>query len=241
MNKDIIKPVAIFTGGAGLGYFIAYVVVSKKFQGYLDAETAALKEYYGRTHNKLVFATPGEAVAALHPEQADITTPVTESEFLAEAVQAAKEYAQPDDEEETEEMVTSNIFLSTSQELSDEELNARNPVDPYVVSVGEFMDNDGEFDQVNLTYYEGDNSLCDDQEHLIPDIEGTVSSENLEKFGLASGDANVVYVRNERLKTVFEITRNLGEYAIEVMGVAEDHLEHSAPMRRRDRRSARDD
>jgi hypothetical protein len=110
------------------------------------------------------------------------------------------------------------------------EIAKRDPETPYVITHDEFMENENGWAQGQLTYYNGDDVLTDDQDMPIPDIEDLVDSENLTKFGYGSRDKNVVYVRNEKKEMDFEITLSQGEFSKEVGGFNE--LKHSAPVRR---------
>jgi hypothetical protein len=127
----------------------------------------------------------------------------------------------------------SNIFMD-GRPVEDfdyaAEVAKRDPETPYVITHDEFMENENGWTQQSLTYYNGDDTLADDQDMPIPDIEAIVDSGNLSKFGYGSRDKNVVYVRNEKIETDFEITLSQGEFSKEVGGLTE--LRHSAPVRR---------
>ena len=111
------------------------------------------------------------------------------------------------------------------------EMRARelSPDTPYVIHVDEFNDNELEFTQSTLTYYEGDDILTD--EHDVPvynykTLVGEIS------FGKGSGDPNVFYVRNPKIEAEYEILRDRGHYAVEVLGVEiEEHFEHQDKRR----------
>lgn len=147
-----------------------------------------------------------------------------------EALQARMNSGQPIEVTET---VDRNIFLDGNP-ISDfdyaAEVAKRDPENPYVITHDEFMENENGWTQQSLTYFNGDDTLVDDQSMPIEDIEAIVDSENLTKFGHGSRDKNIVYVRNERLETDFEIALSMGEFSKEVAGLGE--LKHSAPVRR---------
>lgn len=128
---------------------------------------------------------------------------------------------------------TSNIFVDGNP-IEDfdyaAEVAKRNPEEPYVITHDEFMENENDFAQMTMTYYNGDDILADDQDIPVVDIEAVVGSENLTKFGYGSRDRNVVYVRNEKLENDYEIALSQGEFSKEVAGFTE--LRHSAPVRK---------
>ena len=80
---------------------------------------------------------------------------------------------------------------------------------PYVISPEEFGANE-EYDIITFRYY-SDHILADEDGQLIEDVEGCIGFESLNHFGEYEEDS--VFVRNERLKTDFEILRDLGTYA----------------------------
>lgn len=91
---------------------------------------------------------------------------------------------------------------------------------PYMIMLADWIDNPEKHDQIDITYFEGDDTLVDDREIIIPDIEGTVTREAIQRFGQYSGDPSVVYVRNSKLGLDFEITKNEGSYSEIIAGVS---------------------
>lgn len=90
---------------------------------------------------------------------------------------------------------------------------------PFVISYEEFMNEKEEWDKINISYYEGDDTLCDDNERVIVDVEATVGYDNLTRFGDHSKDKNTVYIRNAQYSVDYEVVRNDGEYAVRVLGM----------------------
>ena len=85
------------------------------------------------------------------------------------------------------------------------------------------MENDKEFNQVTLTYFEGDEVLSDERDQTVDDVDGLAGEDNLQRFGHGSGDPNVLYIRNEHISLDMEILRSKGKYTHEVLGF----IEHS--------------
>lgn len=106
----------------------------------------------------------------------------------------------------------------------DVEVARRTPEEPYILHRDEFFaDEKGYDNQTTLTYYQGDNVLCDEQDVPIYQHEKVVGDL---KFGHGSGDPNVLYIRNERLEAEYEILLDSGYYVVEVLGgQAEESLE----------------
>jgi len=96
---------------------------------------------------------------------------------------------------------------------------------PYVITEEEFRIDMPEHEKLSITYYKGDHTLAEENDNYIPDLEGTVGEDNLQFFGLASGDDTVLHIRNERVGADFEVTLNPGAYRSEVLGFHEEEEE----------------
>lgn len=84
---------------------------------------------------------------------------------------------------------------------------------PYVIPPEEF-DSEEDYDTVSLTYYT-DGILTDDYDNVIEDIENTVGKDFASHFGEYEDDS--VFIRNEMLKTDYEILMDYRPYADVVM------------------------
>jgi hypothetical protein len=141
-------------------------------------------------------------------------------------------------------IIEHNVFDSEEPETyfnEEEELIRRRerPNEPFVITSDEYDENDTDFQQITLAYYDGDDTLTDEVDTIVPDVDATVGVENMLRFGHGSGDPNVVYIRNPKLEADFEVTRSAGKYAKEVLGYDDgEHLQHSRgrePRKFRDR------
>lgn len=86
---------------------------------------------------------------------------------------------------------------------------------PYVLPEDVYMEST--FEKVTLTYYEGDDTLCDDQEVIIPEVTDLLGEEALVSFGVKSEDPDIVYIRNEKRGTDYEVVRVKKSYSVEVL------------------------
>jgi hypothetical protein len=131
-------------------------------------------------------------------------------------------------------VVERNVFVEGRPLVDDdwdaeaEEAN-RNPERPYIISHDEFMENSYEHSQTTLTYYEGDDVLAEADDQVVFEVESVVGVDNLSQFGHGSRDPNVVYIRNERTESDYEVVKNPGSYA----EVAHGGLRHSEQHSRR--------
>lgn len=81
---------------------------------------------------------------------------------------------------------------------------------PYVIPPEMYGNKDG-YDIESLNYYEGDKVLTDDWDNQIEDVENMVGIDFAEHFGEYEDDS--VFVRNDRLKTDYEILLDKRSYA----------------------------
>lgn len=128
-----------------------------------------------------------------------------------------------------EESVVSNVFDTNGVEAMQVSRDAvREPGRPYIITVTEFTDNELGYGQNAISYYAGDNVLADERDQPIPNLDNIVGERNL-RFGDGSGDANVVFIRNDTLGVDFEVCQSLGTYAEEVLGVAPKENRRNRP------------
>jgi hypothetical protein len=99
------------------------------------------------------------------------------------------------------------------------ELNARSKKEIYIIHRDEYVRDEMGYHQSTIEFFTQDAVMTDALQHPIYNYSDFVGSEALDQFGHGSGDANVVYVRNEREKAEFEVLRNEGSYEIEVLGL----------------------
>ena len=238
-NPYILGAVAVV--GVTLGAFGGYLFAKKRLTTHYDhilkQEIDHAKEFYSQLY-KADEPTVADAVKnRIAPE---------EQEEVAQAALALREYQGEEgveiEVEEAEVVVKEeNIFLKKDdfdyQEALEERLE-NGGERPYVISHVEFMENDLEHEQASVTYFEGDDIVCDERDESLEPAY-TVGEDNLTKFGYGSNDNNVVYVRNEKLGIDYEVLRSRGKYTREVLGVIDDEeLSHSD--RRRPSRRFRD-
>lgn len=109
-----------------------------------------------------------------------------------------------------------NIFAGSDEEWDyDKELMSRG-TDPYVIHVDEFVADEMGFDQRTYTYYAEDNILADDNDIPVYNHANVVGPL---RFGHGSKDPSLVYIRNEKTQSEYEIIRHTGSFAVEVRGL----------------------
>lgn len=111
------------------------------------------------------------------------------------------------------EVRTMNIF--DQPQPSEEEIGLPLNADaPRVITVEEYMIDELDFEKYSITYYDGDDTLADERGEIIHDIDGVIGSQNLTEFK----GSTVIYVRNPRLESDYEVLLSPGEYKVEVQG-----------------------
>jgi hypothetical protein len=131
------------------------------------------------------------------------------------------------------EVIEENVFEKYPHHL-ELDLEARTPDVPYIITIEEWMENDLEHNQIQVTWYEGDQILADERDDVIEDWRALIRAATVEKFGVGCDDENTVMVRNERRHLDIEVTRSDGRYAKQVAGFDPESLQHSdGRMRRR--------
>jgi hypothetical protein len=208
-------------GGGLTGYYYAMKTLDRTYSDLANQEIADAKLFYAKMHKREQFADPITALEETVREHLMEATPPPPEEEIVEAIEVI--------EEATEEVT--NIFeIGEAEEAFDleSEIRMRKPERPYLITVDEHTANEDEYEQSTLTFYEGDDTLTDSRDKPIPEPDLVVGDDNLLRFGVASGDPNVVYVRNDKLKMDFEILRSSGKFTVEVLGF----IEHSDMDRR---------
>ena len=201
--------------GATSGYFFAKKRLEKTYADFASEEIAEARKFYS---NNKKFSTPAEAVEALIPDE------------VIKAADALKNYQGRGDVErpETTEVVEVNIFGSTAEPTADDwaqVVSMRDEDEPHIISQEEFMEGGPGYNNPTLTYYVGDHILADERDQPINDVVELLGEDNL-KFGYGSGDANIVYIRNNKISLDIEVLKSEGKYSEEVAGF--HHPKHSS-------------
>lgn len=197
MKKSAMAGFVIFMVGAGVGSVLTYFHIKKKMDEvydeveYVEEETADNHEE--KEDNEEVKESVREILRApkkektVYPSYDDVYRKATEKLGYGKMFK--------NDEEPEDIHVT-------------KETSVRSAKHPYVITPQEF--DEGEFDAVSFTLY-ADHILADENDEMVEDVDGTVGSDSLTRFG----DDDVIYVRNEKLKMDFEIVKDIRRYVEE--------------------------
>lgn len=132
---------------------------------------------------------------------------------------------------EPDELVTHNVFAEPGEDVpwdAELEMSKRTAEAPYVIHLDERHERS--YTESTLTYYAGDDVLCDEKDKIIEDVDLVVGVENLDRFGHGSNDINIVYIRNDDLAIELEVIKSERTYAEDVHGMT--HAERPRVRRR---------
>lgn len=200
----------------GLGGAAGYLVTKKVMEEQTQEDIEDVKEYYRLKYEK---------------------QPVNLKRDKEEYKKVAEKYAKPSihslvkhgpDAEEVEEDEDDSPYYDTeeeedaaaleyeltleAQEARNDELNADGERDPYLIDYATFGRPSEEFDKVDLYYYRFDDTVCDSKDKVIENPEDTLGWDYLNALSINT----TVFVRNEKIKTDYEIHGLSKSYSEEV-------------------------
>jgi hypothetical protein len=130
-------------------------------------------------------------------------------------------------QKEDEPMI--NVFTNDDDDGWDYsvEVPKRTPNHPYIIHRDEYFSNEMDLDQSSLTFYVGDEILCDEHDVPVYNPEKVVGKI---RFGYGSRDPSICYIRNEELGSEYEVIMDHGFYQTEVLGevIENNSLKHSS-------------
>lgn len=216
MQKVVIGS-ALFLSGLTIGFFVGVKFTKKKLmEDYYAMEsdirhmyTAKIKEMKEEkdaianttvdNDNTNVISTENKNVVN-NPDLKEAATKILQRE--ASSIIAAERYSSDpdcggptdeDDDDEDDEPILEKISRSESRDMNI----------PYVISPGEFGEND--YEEIELIYW-ADGILSEDRD-IIEDTDSVVGPDALHSFGQYE-DGDVVYVRNDARRCDYAILRD---------------------------------
>lgn len=242
----VIVVTAVVSAGVagGLTYYFTKKHLKAKYEKVIDEELKEAKIFYKRLHKTDEYESPEELAKKYDedgPDEKDVQEAVEALQtYQGVEVKQGDRYSPsvvekpaPTEEALVEETTvevkkTRNVFSEAKVDEEDpdleEELRSRDLSKPHLITFDEFFENEHEYTELNLTYYEEDDVLADERDQHINETDELVGNANLLKFGLGSKDKNVVYIRNHQKEIIAEICLSKGSYVKEVLGF----IEHSA-------------
>lgn len=253
----LVGVVALAAGGVG-GYFLGVKRLGNEFDERLAFEIEETKEFYAnlyKTDPDGAVMTPQQVLEERHGPQA-----AADAVRIYQGRQAAETaFDEVDEQDEAQirkiqearlqsvslvhpvEVVETtesrNVWIDPHFDY-EEEVKLRTTTKPYIITHDEYFEAEKEYETISLTYFEDDDTLVNERDEPIREIDKMVGEDHLARFGHGSKDKNIVYVRSDRLETDFEIVKSTGSYLEQVLGIKDEpsgELKHSD---QRDRRRA---
>ena len=203
--------------GAGVGFYFGYRYNREKIrsEAFRDSEDEVqrIREYYERTQKpELEEIVEERGYDTPEPVERPLPAPVPVAEPVARQMPIEEIEVQKVEQEKADKDKDAGWSYPV-------ELQRRTPHKPYIIHQDEFFDNETEFSQTTLTYYETDGILTDVDDSVIHNQVSLVGDGTLSRFGHGTDDYNVLYVRNPHLETEYEICRVQKSFEVEVEGL----------------------
>lgn len=185
--NDALSKFIVFAAGVAIGSAVTWKLLKDKYARIAQEEIDSVKE-------TLLGSKPSKEE---EPEEDDEVAPAIKR---AEKPDIREYQAQLQGLGYTDYAHTNKNEIKKVVEVKDEDA-------PFVIPPEEFDENG--YDTRSFTYY-ADNVLVDEEGIVIENVEELIGTESLDHFGEYEMDS--VFVRNNKLKTDFEILRDLDEY-----------------------------
>lgn len=226
--EDSLNPMSfLFLGavaGLGVGIFAGFTIAKrlwqKKFDEVVEGELAQMREHYERR-----FALKQKEKPPVNELVAELGYSAEQAPVAAKTVLVEK----PDEVEDDEIVDAEEVNAFETGNLTEwdyaEEMKTRTAIRPYIIHRDEHRENAKEYEEVTLTYFAGDDVLCDESDEVVD--QEMVGITNLNKFGHGSGDGNVLFVCNDVIEKLFSVMKSDGTFAQEVHGFDPGEIKHS--------------
>lgn len=180
----------------------------------LESEATVVNISEGRLHSVSLDEEPnvfGETVTIVDPEISPegetAETEVTNDDDVAsdEPIETTRSNLQSLIDTYTANPDDVDTFVNVAERSIQDEHTP-----PFIISKGKYAWDEEEGDdysKITLTYFPRERLLIDDDEEPVEDVANTVGWRNLTRFGEESDDPDVVFIRNRRLETDFEVVR----------------------------------
>lgn len=194
-------------GGAGT-YWAVTGPIKKKYEGILDDEIAQVKDYYRIIHTKDEYPTPEDRLKE-KAEEAEV-----QEKYLTKVSAYEIEQERTSGKSEVEER---SIFDYNQKSKTEGGTVSNDSV--RVITYEEFDGENDDYTKTTLTYYQGDDTVADEMDDIIADVEATLGPDGISSFGkLDPNSPDTAYIRNDRLRADYEVLLEEKSYREVVVG-----------------------
>lgn len=191
----------IWAIGLGTGWLLANRVLKEKYEAIVLEEVKSVREAFGHALDK-----------------ATSEAEVQENTIITNTYQSlARDYTKPS-LDEVKAVMESHSDKDLDAHMADREYPEEDR-DIFCVTQDEFVNEADAHDKITLNYYDEDNILCDSLNEIIPNPEQIIGEDALDSFGCLSENDDIVYIRNTKRMSDFEIIRHHSSWEKDVMGV----------------------
>lgn len=237
--KPIVKIALGFITGAATGSIGTYFALRKKFAAevqkevdeYRDIARARIRQADEYVNSKLNEKEAEEYNTRCEndPEFVDYTSYYSDmnvKKAVKEATEAVSRYAEdkdfdkhmaerenPEDDEEEEDSYEEAINDARIKSMEDAKQSGEKP---YLIDASEFHNTNQWYDKISITWYMGDDFVCDDQDDIMTEQEIDVCLGGYDWkqwFDKDSNDPDICHVRNRSRGTDYEICRTPERYS----------------------------
>jgi hypothetical protein len=228
MSKELIIGfgAGLLIGGVA-SYFVTRKLTTQALEGHYEKvyseERERLRDHYERRYKEGEYKTPEKAHDHVEKLKEDgdfgyntVSSVVEKDEVVEEPQENASKkdhrpyhIFDPNNKEE---------LAGEAHDTNDVTTWPRDPAQPYVISEAEYMDDNGHYDKLTVTWFEYDNVLIDERDTIVPDIDGVLGEKNLLHFGKGTTSEDIVYIRDDRNSIDFEVIRDEQSYSAVVFG-----------------------
>ena len=206
MNSTL-KGVLIFVLGAAAGSLATWKLIEKKYKDIAQEEIDSVKDTFSKMKKN---EYPDNLEDYPDFEEFDDSDDSDDVEEEPKPEQKIDRNNKPDIVEYAK-ILSETGYTNYAERQDKKEKKGVEPVEderPYVISPDEFGEKDG-YENVTLTYY-ADGVLTDYFDNVISNVDEVVGFDSLDHFGEYEDD--VVFVRNEKMETDYEILRDLRDF-----------------------------
>lgn len=225
-----VRLIASVIGGVGYGTILGWAITADYYEQRLKDKDENIELLRHRENRVVTIAhneEPVESEPHLVGELNDISHPTSledDDEDSEPEKPRGDETGEVDETDEVDEAQTEAV-RSNLQSLIDQ--YSANPEDheefvksavtqivnneqPFVIPKATYSwDEEGEsYEHTTVTYYPSSRVVLDEDDEVIDDPGAVIGWRNLGRFGDESDDADIVYVRNRRLMTDYEVVRD---------------------------------
>lgn len=213
--KDGIKYVAIFASGAVSGILVTKGYFEKRANEDIESVKKSLRTMVHLPIRSNREDEPEEDSSAKKPADPRKAEVVVDYSGYSKVV---REYNGDDDDDPAESESPSDDLPEDVENYLDGKKDSETPRrEPRLIKYEDF----GElpyYDKITLLYYMDDEVLTTEDDEIIPNPEELLG-DALTKFGFNKNDERVIFVRNERRNTDYEVDKVFAAYAKEDLDV----------------------